>query len=130
MSKPKAFYLPLIVFAQFAGTSLWFAGNAVLHDIQKAGDSSAGFAGITSAVQLGFIADSPQFSALVAATAPAHIKGTALTIVTSVGFAITVISIQLLPVAVNRVATFGWLVLLPGPLFGLIALTKNRSRIK
>lgn len=25
--------LPIIVFAQFAGTSLWFAGNAVIPDL-------------------------------------------------------------------------------------------------
>ena len=33
---PKApvWIIPTIVFSQFAGTSLWFAGNAVLGDLQ------------------------------------------------------------------------------------------------
>lgn len=54
--KTRPYILPIIVFAQFAGTSLWFAGNAVLADIQvelNLGDSAIG--NITSAVQLGFI---------------------------------------------------------------------------
>jgi hypothetical protein len=45
---------------------------------------------------LAVIADSPQFSALVAQTAPAENKGTALTFVTCIGFAITIVSIQLI----------------------------------
>jgi MFS family permease len=40
------------------------------------------------------IADSPLLSTLVAQNAPAEIKGTALTIVNSIGFTITIISIQ------------------------------------
>ena len=42
------------------------------------------------------IADSPLFSTLVAKNAPAENKGTALTIVNSIGFAITIVSIQLM----------------------------------
>lgn len=48
--------LPLIVGAQFACTSLWFAGNAVLGDVQRAwglGDEALGW--VTSSVQVGFI---------------------------------------------------------------------------
>lgn len=42
------------------------------------------------------IADSPLFSTLVAQTAPPALKGTALTIVNSIGFFLTIFSIQLL----------------------------------
>jgi hypothetical protein len=42
------------------------------------------------------VADSPLLSTLVAQNAPAEIKGTTLTIVNSIGFAITIISIQLI----------------------------------
>lgn len=42
------------------------------------------------------VADSPLFSTLVAGNAPPDIKGTALTIVNSIGFAITILSIQLI----------------------------------
>ncbi len=46
----------MIVLSQFAGTSLWFAGNAVLPDLQQQFDLGKGAIGsITSAVQLGFI---------------------------------------------------------------------------
>ena len=68
------------------------------------------------------VADSPQFSALVAKAAGPKVKGTALTAVTCIGFAITIVSIQLLKnifLSFNETAL--WL-LAPGPLFGLIAL--------
>jgi MFS family permease len=63
-TKPTAL-LPIIVFSQFAGTSLWFAGNAIINDIQPA--SSGGFANITSIVQFGFIAGTLIFSLLTIA---------------------------------------------------------------
>ncbi|MGK0362399.1 MAG: DHA1 family inner membrane transport protein, partial [Bradymonadia bacterium] len=48
--------LPVLVIAQFAGTALWFAGNAVLPDLQQAwGLDARAVAWTTSAVQLGFI---------------------------------------------------------------------------
>ena len=69
------------------------------------------------------VGDSPQFSALTAQTAPRHLVGSALTIVTSVGFFITIISIQF----TNFLA--GWLniqivflFLVSGPIVGLIYL--------
>lgn len=72
------------------------------------------------------ISDSPQFSALVAQTAPPETKGTALTFVTSVGFAITIASIQLLNWFFYRSTSLSdnktFLLLAPGALFGLIFL--------
>jgi predicted MFS family arabinose efflux permease len=72
------------------------------------------------------VADSPQFSTMVARSATPEYKGTALTIVTSLGFAITILSIQLL----NRFFELGqyaiWL-LLPGPILGLIATYRYKS---
>lgn len=48
--------LPVIVVSQFAGTSLWFAGNAIIMDLPPAWHIDPGQVGIiTSAVQLGFI---------------------------------------------------------------------------
>ena len=66
---------------------------------------------------LAVVADSPQFSSLVATTAPAANKGTALTIVNCVGFSITIGSIQLLSVSLSEQYLF--LLLAPGPIFGL-----------
>ncbi len=55
--------LPVIIFSQFAGTSLWFAGNAVLGDLQREWGLAPGALGyVTSAVQLGFIAGTLAFA--------------------------------------------------------------------
>ncbi|WP_245868984.1 MFS transporter [Pontibacter ramchanderi] len=57
--------LPTIVFSQFAGTSLWFAGNAVLPELQASLQLQDGaLAMLTSAVQLGFIAGTLVFAFL------------------------------------------------------------------
>lgn len=49
--------LPVIVLSQFAGTSLWFVGNAVLPELEQAiGLPSYSLSFITSAVMLGFVA--------------------------------------------------------------------------
>jgi MFS family permease len=48
--------LPVIIVSQFTGTSLWFAGNAVLGDLQRQWElGSAALSYMTSSVQLGFI---------------------------------------------------------------------------
>ncbi|MDH7447187.1 MFS transporter [Aquimarina sp. 2201CG14-23] len=71
------------------------------------------------------IADSPQFSTLVAAAAPAELRGTGLTIVNCIGFAITIVSIQLLSYLVSRVdTTFLYVFLSIGPIIGLYTSRK------
>lgn len=72
-------------------------------------------------------ADSPQFSALVASAAVAKYKGTALTIVTSIGFAITIASIELLNSAFSLYHEKALWLLLPGPIFGLLALRRPKG---
>jgi MFS family permease len=65
MGSPPARILPAIIFSQFAGTSLWFAGNAVLPDLQRLWELSADALGyMTSSVQLGFIAGTLVFALL------------------------------------------------------------------
>jgi len=57
--------LPVIVLSQLAGTSLWFAGNAVLPDLQaRLGLPDRAVGDMTSAVQLGFIAGTLVFALL------------------------------------------------------------------
>ncbi len=74
------------------------------------------------------IADSPLFSTLVAQNAQAEVKGTALTIVNSIGFAVTILSIQLLNSFESKIdLKFLYLVLAIGPVFGLIHLLKKNS---
>ena len=60
--------LPVIVLSQFAGTSLWFAVNAVMPDMQQAwGLPAAAVGPLTSAVQLGFVAGTLVFALLMVA---------------------------------------------------------------
>lgn len=60
--------LPVLVVAQFAGTSLWFAVNAVMPDLQRElGWSTAATGTLTSALQLGFIVGTLVFALLAIA---------------------------------------------------------------
>lgn len=69
------------------------------------------------------VGDSPQFSALNAANAPRDLIGSALTIGNCIGFAITIVSIQLLAGAAAWLPMqYLFLLLAPGPLLGLAAL--------
>jgi len=72
------------------------------------------------------IADSPMFSTVVAQNADAEIKGTALTIVNCIGFAITIISIQLLNSIQHLLPlNYLYLMLAIGPILGLLALKRK-----
>ncbi len=60
--------LPVLVFAQFAGTSLWFAVNAVMPDLQRElGWATSAVGTLTSALQFGFIAGTLVFALLAIA---------------------------------------------------------------
>jgi MFS family permease len=73
------------------------------------------------------VADSAQFSALVTEVAPPHAVGTALTLQTSLGFALTAFSIWL---AVEISSRFGWgpafSLLAIGPVLGIVAMVRLR----
>ncbi len=72
------------------------------------------------------ITDSPQFASLVATHAPARQKGSALTIVNSIGFSITVCSIATVTFLLS-ISDLQWLFLflLPGPVFGVLAMRRG-----
>ncbi|MFT6933940.1 MAG: MFS family permease [Maribacter sp.] len=73
-------------------------------------------------------ADSPQFSKLIATAAPAQLKGTGLTLVNCIGFAITIGSIQLLATFSQAISPqYTFLVLALGPLFGLWQLSGHKN---
>jgi MFS family permease len=75
------------------------------------------------------VADSAQLSALVAQYSPRDHVGTALTVQTCAGFLLTMASIRLLPIAAQMV---GWqwvfICLVPGPVFGVLALRGLQER--
>jgi len=77
------------------------------------------------------IADSAQFSVLVTESVPPHAVGTALTVQTSIGFLLTMVSIQLVP-PVQHLVGWRWafVMLALGPVVGIAAirrLTQLRS---
>lgn len=161
MNKRPVWILPILIFSQFAGTSLWFAGNAIISDLQihwNLDPASIGY--VTSSVQFGFIAgtlcfaffaisdlfspllfevqvliffpiliiwgitaagDSPQFSTLTAHTALKEYVGSVLTIVTSIGFFITIFSIEFANYMLGFIdPKFVFILLMPGSIVGLI----------
>ena len=77
------------------------------------------------------VADSPLFSTLIAQNVPTEQKGTALTIVNSIGFAITIISLQLLnSLKDNFNNQYLFMLLAIGPIIGLVALYKEKITYK
>jgi hypothetical protein len=74
------------------------------------------------------IADSAQFSTAVTELCPPAYVGTALTAQTCVGFALTIISIWLIPPVV-RVVGWHWAfsLLAPGPALGVLAMARLRG---
>jgi MFS family permease len=76
------------------------------------------------------IADSAQFSALVTESVPAHAVGTALTVQTSIGFLLTMASIQLVS-ALSTMVGWQWAfpILAIGPVAG-VASIRQLQRLK
>lgn len=74
------------------------------------------------------IADSPLFSTLVAQQSAPRIRGSVLTLVTCIGFAITIASIQLLSYMVQVYdSRYIYLMLAIGPVAGIIALSSKKE---
>ena len=73
------------------------------------------------------VADSPLFSTLVAGNANSETKGTALTIVNSIGFAITIASIQLITYLHQLEPLYSLSLLALGPALGLWGLFQKKS---
>ncbi|WP_417430065.1 MFS transporter [Kiloniella sp.] len=77
---------------------------------------------------ISIIADSAQFSASVAELSPPEIVGTMLTLQTSLGFTLTLITIHLMPYAVDLLSwTYAFAPLAIGPFLGVWAMAKLRQ---
>lgn len=71
------------------------------------------------------IADSAQFSTLVTEAVPAHAVGTALTVQTSLGFLLTMVPMQVVPLIAQRVGwRWSFVVLALGPVAGISAIRR------
>ena len=69
------------------------------------------------------IADSGVFSTSLSEVADRRYVGTALTAQTAIGFLLTVVTIQLVPVLADAVGwRYAFLLLVPGPFIGVIAM--------
>ena len=74
------------------------------------------------------IADSAQFSVLVTESVPAYAVGTALTVQTSLGFLLTMVSIQLVPPVANLIGwRWAFVMLALGPVVGIAAIRRLRA---
>ncbi|MHA7941920.1 MFS transporter [Formosa sp. 3Alg 14/1] len=76
------------------------------------------------------VADSPLFSTLIAHNTASHAKGSALTIVNCIGYAITIVSIQTLGFLQTILTpTYVYIALAVGPILGLLALKNERTQV-
>jgi MFS family permease len=85
---------------------------------------------VPTALVWGFfvIADSAQFSVLVTESVPPHAVGTALTVQTSLGVLLTMVSIQLVPPIASLVGwRWAFVVLALGPALGIAAIKRLRD---
>jgi MFS family permease len=74
------------------------------------------------------IADSAQFSTLVTRVVAPHAAGTALTLQTSIGFLLTTVTIQLVPLIASLVGwRYAFPVLALGPALGIAAVRRLRA---
>ena len=74
------------------------------------------------------IADSAQFSTLVTESVPAHAVGTALTVQTSLGFLLTMLPMQVVPLIAQKTGwRWSFAVLALGPIAGIAAIRKLAS---
>lgn len=69
------------------------------------------------------VPDSPQYSVMITELSDQDYVGTSLTIQTSIGFGISLISIQLMPFFVHLVSwSYGFTFLVFGPIIGIFSL--------
>ena len=74
------------------------------------------------------VADSAQFSAAVSELSDSRYVGTALTMQTSLGFLLTLLTIRLIPPLVDAIGwEWAFTILALGPAFGIISMMRLRA---
>ncbi len=119
--------------AKVAFIALWVSGGCCLFSFLFLELNTALFLSFILLWGFSVIADSPQFSTLVAQNAEPKLKGTSLSIVTSIGFSITIISIALLETIIERkLIPFQWVftILAIGPILGILGMRKLTANTK
>ena len=126
-------------FAAGAGADRWGRTTSTIAAMAVSGACAAiigltfgGAPAVTMAVALAWgisvVADSAQFSTAVTELSPPAYVGTALTMQTSVGFTITLVSIWLIPVVVRAVSwRWAFATLTIGPVLGVAAMWRLRG---
>jgi MFS family permease len=111
--------------AQIAGGAMVVSGACSLAAGFVFGTSVAVLVAFTVVWGFSVVADSAQFSALVAEYSPRTHVGTALTLQTCAGFLLTMISMRLLPaVAASTGWQWAFLTLVPGPFLGALVMRR------
>jgi MFS family permease len=109
--------------AKVAAAAMWISAGCCVISPFVFGAAAPVLIVLVSLWGFAVVADSAQFSALVAEYTSRDYIGTALTIQTCLGFLLTIVTIRLVPV---MAASFGWKwafwLLIPGPLVGIWSL--------
>jgi MFS family permease len=123
----------------------WFADRVGKAEVAIAALAASGISALLTAATFGgpawitltlvviwgiaIIPDSAQFSALVADAAPPQFAGSLFTFQTALGFGLTILTVQITPVAA---AAFGWPTVLAalaiGPAVGIVAMLPLTKR--
>ena len=141
-------FLAIALGAIFCVPAGWAADRVGKAEVTIVAMAASGLAGLLTAATFGgapaitsalvllwgisVIPDSAQFSAIVADKAPPHLAGSLLTFQTAIGFALTILTVQMTPVAAQA---FGWppvlAALAAGPFLGIAAMWPlRRTRAK
>ena len=114
--------------ARIAIWAMWTSAACAALTVIVFGRSPAWFFVLAAIWGFAVVADSAQFSAIVSEHSPPDHIGTALTLQTSLGFLLTMVTIEAMP---RLAAAIGWqwtgLLLAPGPIAGVAAMQRLRN---
>ena len=109
--------------ARIAGWSMVLSGTCCLLAGRFMDAPLFALSGFVAVWGFSIVADSAQFSALVSEHSPKTYVGTALTLQLCLGFLLTIVSMQLVPVVAARYGwEFAFAYLAPGPFAGAVAM--------